>query len=390
MHIGIDASSWGNNRGYGRYTRAILSELVRLDSNFHYTFFVDSHEVLDEIPTGNQVVLVNSSSPTTSAAASDGHRSISDMWRMSRSLSTPNIDILLFPTIYSYVPVFTPAKKLVVIHDVIPEMYPELTFPSRTGRLFWDIKTALGRWQADAIITVSNYSRQCLIDRLNIEPKSVYVVGEASDPVFQVNDQAELPPKVTSLGVQKDNRLITYVGGFGPHKNLLSLVSTFAELISQSEYRDVKLVMVGEYKREIFHTEIDSIQELIRKNEIDTNVVFTGYLSDEELVNLLNLSTALVLPSLMEGFGLPAVEAAACGCPVIATNESPLPELLGDGGLYVDPRNPNELRLALESVLSSDGLQNQMRAAGLKAVQSLTWKEAAHQLMEVINQVVIQ
>jgi glycosyltransferase involved in cell wall biosynthesis len=216
------------------------------------------------------------------------------------------------------------------------------------------------------------------------------VVGEASDPIFQVINQAELPPSVTSLGVQKDNQLITYVGGFGPHKNLLSLISTFAELISQSEYRDVKLVLVGEYKREVFHTEINSIQEVIRENEIHTNVVFTGYLSDEELVNLLNLSTALVLPSLMEGFGLPAVEAAACGCPVIATNESPLPELLGDGGLYIDPRNPNELKLALERVLGSEGLQNRMRAAGLKAVQSLTWKKAAHQMMEVINQAVIQ
>lgn len=390
MHIGIDASSWDNNRGYGRYTRAILSELVRLDIDNEHTFFVDSSDVLELVPNNSEVVLVNSSNPTTSAAASDSHRSVSDMWRMSRSLSAPDIDVLLFPTIYSYVPVFTHAKKLVVIHDVIPEIYPQFTFPRRTARLFWNMKTALGRWQADAIITVSDFSRQCLIEHLNIVPELVYVVGEANDPIFHLIDQPELSPRLTSLGIRVENRIITYVGGFGPHKNLLSLISILAELVSQSDYQDVMLVMVGEYQREVFYSDIKTIQDRIQELRLIKHVVFTGYLPDEELVNLLNLSTVLVLPSLMEGFGLPAVEAAACGCPVIATTESPLPELLGDGGLYVDPHNPDELQLALERVLSSKRLQNRMRVAGLQAVQSLTWEKAAYQMMDVINQVAAQ
>jgi glycosyltransferase involved in cell wall biosynthesis len=386
MRIGIDASSWGNNRGYGRYTRSIFNELVTLDRNRKYTFFVDSSDLLEKVPTGSEVVLVDASSPTTSAAGSDSYRSISDMWRMSRSLSTPNIDILLFPTIYSYVPVFTRAKKIVVIHDVIPEKYPELTLPSRRARLFWKLKSGLGRMQADAIIAVSEFSRQCLIEQFNIAPESIYVVGEASDPIFRVIEHPTISSHLTSLGISETTRIIIYVGGFGPHKNIDTLVSALAEIVNSDDFFDVKLVMVGENQKEVFYSEINSLKNQIQALGLKDRVIFTGFLPDEELVDLLNISTVLVLPSLMEGFGLPAVEAAACGCPVIATTESPLPELLREGGLYVDPLNPDELGLALERVLSSKTLQKRMRGAGLQAVQSLTWGSAANQMMNVINQ----
>src|SRR5213079_2255480 len=96
--------------------------------------------------------------------------------------------LLLFPTIYSYVPVLSPARKIVMIHDVIAETYPDLTMPRRSGRLFWKTKVALGRWQADAVATVSDYSRRGIVEQFGIDPERVYVVGEASDPVFRVID----------------------------------------------------------------------------------------------------------------------------------------------------------------------------------------------------------
>jgi glycosyltransferase involved in cell wall biosynthesis len=119
---------------------------------------------------------------------------------------------------------------------------------------------------------------------------------------------------------------------------------------------------------------------------IAERVIFTGYLPDAELVVLLNLATVLVLPSLMEGFGLPAVEAAACGCPVIATITSPLPMLLGDGGLYIDPAQSADLEVALACVLESEHLRQRMRAAGLMAARQLTWEAAARQMLNLIQQ----
>jgi alpha-1,3-rhamnosyl/mannosyltransferase len=113
-------------------------------------------------------------------------------------------------------------------------------------------------------------------------------------------------------------------------------------------------------------------------------VVFTGYLADEDVVALLNRATVLVLPSLMEGFGLPAMEAAACGCPVIATKESPLPELLGEGGIYIEP-NQAAIASALSQVLADDALRARMREHGMAAAQRLTWDDAARQLIAVIH-----
>ena len=157
MHISVDATCWQNARGYGRHTRALLSALVRIDAQNHYTFFMDSTEKSENLPARADVRLVESSLPTALAASSNGRRSVHDMWRMSHALSSSCCDLLLFPTVYSYVPVFNRSKKLMMIHDIIAEKYPELTLPKITAQLFWRTKVAFARWQADAIVTVSDY-----------------------------------------------------------------------------------------------------------------------------------------------------------------------------------------------------------------------------------------
>lgn len=387
MHIGVDATCWNNTRGYGRHGRALLSALVRLDAENHYTFFVDTTRLVDSMPPEAQVRLVSSSTPTAVAASANGRRSLGDMWRMSRAMSDRDLDVTLFPTVYSYVPVFSQAKKVVVIHDVIAEKYPEMTLPNRTARLFWKAKVGLGRWQADAIVTVSDYSRRCIIQHFNSPPERVFVVGEASDPVFRTLDNPELTSNMVSMGIAPGRRTIVYVGGFGPHKNLETLVAVFDRFASREEFGDILLVMVGEYKREVFHSYYDTIKRQVEVRGIAERVIFTGYLPDEELVILLNLATVLVLPSLMEGFGLPAIEAAACGCPVIATAASPLPGLLGEGGLYVDPLRREELDAALTRVLRSAALRERMHRAGIAAARELSWEAAARQMLGVLREV---
>src|SRR5262245_46029723 len=130
MRIGVDATCWQNTRGYGRYARALLGSLLRLDDRNHYTFVVDSEESLNRVPQGADARLARARSPATVAASSNGHRSVRDMYRMSRALSAREFDLLLFPTVYSYVPVFSPARKIVGILDLIAETYPQLTLPS--------------------------------------------------------------------------------------------------------------------------------------------------------------------------------------------------------------------------------------------------------------------
>jgi glycosyltransferase involved in cell wall biosynthesis len=218
-----------------------------------------------------------------------------------------------------------------------------------------------------------------------MDPSRVFVVGEAADPVFRKLENAVPGSDLRRAGIDGSHRIIAYLGGFSPHKNLEALVLAFAHLAVRNEFSDIRLVMVGDTSGDAFHTYYGTIAAQVVQLGLEGRVVFTGYLSDEEVVVLLNLASVLVLPSLMEGFGLPAVEAAACGCPVIATNESPLASLLGGGAISIRPSG-HEIERALESVLSSEAMRGRMSQAGLAAAQSLTWDNAARQMMEVIEQ----
>jgi glycosyltransferase involved in cell wall biosynthesis len=367
----------------------LLRALVRLDTANRYTLFLDSSERAEPTPRECAVRILRPSVPTVQAAAANGRRAIADLWQMSRALSSREFDAILFPTVYSYVPVFSHARKLVMVHDVIAETYPHLTVPRLSARLFWNAKVALGRRQADALITVSGYSRDGIVKRFGIDPERVFVVGEAADPIFRILDSPAATPALHRLGIGDGKRMVVYLGGFSPHKNLEALVTSFARIAGRDEFADVKLVMVGDTSGDAFHTYFETIAAQVEALNLRRRVIFTGYLADEDVVVLLNLASVLTLPSHMEGFGLPAVEAAACGCPVIATKASPLEALLGAGGLYIEP-NETELTAALDAVLSSPELRSHMCTAGSAAATRLTWDAAAHQMLDVIRKVAVQ
>lgn len=384
MRIGVEATCWAHRRGYGRHVRALLSTAVELDHGNRYVFFVDS-DAAQGLPPGADVVRVRASAPAVQAARSDGRRRLGDLWAMSRALSRPDLDCLLFPTVYSYVPVLSRAFKMVFIHDVIPERFPQYVFPTAAGRLQWNLKSSLARRQAGLILTVSEFSRRGIIEHFGEEPRRVRVVGEAGDPVFRVLDKPALSEALLRLGIDPGQRLLVFVGGFSPHKNLSGLLDALAPLAEK--WSDLRLVLVGDYETDAFFSCYREIRDRAAKPPFAGRVIFSGYLPDEDLVNLLNLATALVLPSYIEGFGLPAIEAAACGLPVIATTASPLPELLGDGALYVKPGDTAALRSALERVLTDCELRRRLREQGLRAAAALSWERAARELLAIFDEV---
>jgi glycosyltransferase involved in cell wall biosynthesis len=235
-------------------------------------------------------------------------------------------------------------------------------------------------------VTVSGYARRTIIDYFGVPPESVFVVGEAGDPAFRRLPGATSTPLLSSHGIDGTRRMIVYVGGFSPHKNLEALVGSFAALAREDAFDDTLLVMVGEHRKETFHSYFGSIAAQVARLGLKDRVIFPGYLPDDELAVLLNLAAVLVLPSLMEGFGLPAIEAAACGCPVVATKASPLPELLGEGAISIDPEAA-ALENALRTVLGSPELRARMGEAAARAAAALTWEAAARQMMEVMRKV---
>ncbi len=387
MHVGVDAACWLNKRGYGRHARSLLGAVLEVDTANRYTLLFDTRELPKELPPGAEGRIVHARRPAAEAASAESSRSLPDLWRMSRALADPDFDVLLFPSVYTYVPVRSPARKVIFIHDVIAERFPQWTHPRLSSRVLWKAKVALALRQADAIVTVSDYSRDGLLDSYRLSPQRVFVVPEAPDPIFRQLPAPRLTERLERAGLRPDSPYVAYVGGFGPHKNVDTLLEAYASATARAIDPGLQLVMVGEHEREVFHSEAPVLRQRVESLGLSQKVIFTGYLPDEDLVVLLNLARALVLPSWMEGFGLPAVEAAACGCPVIATRESPLPKLLGEGGIYIDPGNLAELRDALRLVLSSCGSEKEVSVAGIAAVEKLRWSTIAAQMIQVIERV---
>ena len=388
MRIGVDATCWNNRRGYGRHLRSLLAALSEVDQRHEYKLFIDGPLIEPvNVPKNAEAVLVETSVPAAEAARADGSRSLRDMWAVSRALSRAAVDCLFFPTVYSYVPVFSRAIKLLMIHDVIAERLPEHVFPTLAGKTRWRLKVALARRQADWILTVSEFSRQALVEQFGLKPEKVKVIGEAPHPIFRQLPDPTIPAELIEKVVQPSSRLVTYVGGFSPHKNLSRLLDAFAGIASEPNFRDVLLVLVGDYASDPFYSCYPELRQKLAGSGIESRVVFTGFLPDSDLVRLLNCSSMLVLPSLMEGFGLPAVEAAACGIPVVATRESPLPELLEGGALTIDPEQTDDLQRAMTSLLNDDSLRRKMGREAFRAAGRLSWEQAARQWLSLLEEV---
>jgi glycosyltransferase involved in cell wall biosynthesis len=296
------------------------------------------------------------------------------------------LDVLFFPASYSFVPVFTRATKLVMFHDVTGFLYPHLVVGGWKNRLLWSWKSRLARYQADRILTVSDHSQVGLARWFGMSETEISVVGEAADPIFRKLPEPKLTNVLEQAGVRSGRRYLTYLGGFGPNKNLNRLVTAFADIADSKETADVDLVMVGPYENEAFYSTAGDLVQLVKDHGLEERVVFTGFLPDQELVVLFNLSEAVALVSYNEGFGLPAVEAAACGCPCVATLSSPLPGLLGEGGIFVDPLSVGEIKDGLVAVLADRERQARMSKVARKAASELSWQRAAGQMLELLEQ----
>jgi glycosyltransferase involved in cell wall biosynthesis len=387
MRVGVDATCWGNRRGYGRFTRALLTALLDLDEQNQYTFFVDDESGEFPLPPRAEVCRVATKVPTIQAAGADSRRSLPDLWVVAQAIRRAHVDVIFFPSEYTYVPVIARTPQVVTLHDATPEIVPEMVFPNLRARFFFGAKKRMAVRLARVLVTVSEYSRRRLREKLGIPLERLRVVSEAPDPIFRPMESCCADEAAARWGIPPQAKCLIYVGGFTPHKNLQMLLDVFGELVRRGEFPDMRLVHVGDYATDPFHSSYADLAERVRQTHLEQQVIFTGRLSDQDLVLLLNRSDALVLPSFSEGFGLPGVEAAACGKPVLATTASPLPELLGDGAIAVDPADRAGWLRAIDCVLCDAALRERMGRAALAAAGRLSWKNSAGQLLSIFHEV---
>ena len=386
LRIGIDATSWANPRGYGRFTRELIRELLDHHGNHRFHLFIEQQNahLLTRMSERAQVVPVRLREVPGEAAGSDSRRSFSDMWSMRRAVLREELDVFFFPTVYSWFPLPRKLKTLLCIHDAIAEKFPQLCFGNRRTRLFWNMKVRAAIWQAHRFLTISEYSRRDLITVLKLDADRIHLTGNAPAQTFQPCSLDEIAVQRTRLGLGPGERWFIYVGGFNPHKNVEGILTSFAALPPRIA-QNVKLILVGGGEKDVFHSHEEVLRNLMRRLNLENRVLWTGFLEDEDLAPLLSGAVALVMPSHCEGFGLPAVEAAACGTPVIATTESPLPELLEGGGLFVSSCDQQALTSAMTKMLD-DGVRSSMASVALEKARALTWEKSAASTMSALQE----
>lgn len=390
MRIGVDACCWSNKRGFGRFTRELLQSLISVDQKNEYLFFVDKDTAtVNDFPERAKVVVAQTSIAPTQAASASGRRSIRDLWALSRLVMKEDIDIFFFPAVYSYFPIYTKAKVIVTVHDIIADLFPELVFPDKRLNFFWRCKQYLANRQAHLILTVSEYSRQQIIKYFKIPKSRVRTILEAPSKIFKhLPHDGEMSQVLSRYQLGSEGRFILYVGGISPHKNLRTLVEVHGQLVRNGRYSDVKLVLAGDYRGDSFYTDYSALKQLIDKLGLEKEIIFTGFVQDRDLAYLYNAASLLVFPSFQEGFGLPAIEAMACGTPVAASNKGSLPEVLGEAGCFFDPYNPREILDTVQNLLSNNTLREKMRGCGLMRAKQFSWERAAGDLLSIFDELI--
>jgi glycosyltransferase involved in cell wall biosynthesis len=386
MKIGVDVTCWSNKRGYGRFTRELLRAIAELDRSNEYFFFIDQDSSKNaDLPCTARRVVVSTKEVPTAAAADGRRRNISDIWAMSRAVMCHRLDIFFFPTMYSFFPIFNRSKVVVTLHDMIANNYPELTFSNDRSKYFWKLKQRAAIKQASLIATVSEYSKSQISSYFRIPASRLRVISEAADPIFASVTTNSSEGILRKFGLSSTEAYLLYVGGISPHKNLSTLIDGFKKI--QAEYdADVKLVLVGDHKDDPFLSAYPSLKQQIERLGLDSHVVFTGFVPDDELVHLYSSAALLVFPSLDEGFGLPAVEAMSCGTPVAASNRGSLPEVLGEAGAYFDPLDPAAIAAVVGSLLKDAGKRGEMRNLGIARSSKFKWTRSAEQTLAIFDE----
>jgi glycosyltransferase involved in cell wall biosynthesis len=376
IHVGIDASAWDNERGFGRFTRSLVEALAGRRTGFRYTLIFDRTPERP-VPAGVATVVAGAKRTMAEASSGKGARAGADMLALSRAAAGLDADLLFYPASYSFYPVLSRVPKLVCIHDTIPERFPDLIFPTRRNFHLWQAKSWLARMQARRILTVSEASARDIAEMLHVPRDRIDVTTEGADAAFRpVTDPARLAAARARHGIADGDRVLVYVGGFNRHKNVIRLIEAMPAILAACPA--ARLVIVGRTTGDRFWDNVDELKAgATRDVRASDRITFPGEITDADMAELLSLSEALVFPSLWEGFGLPAVEAMYCGTPVLASGRGSLPEVVGGAGLMFDPERTEDLAGATVRLLTEPGLRERLARAALERAARFTWTASA-------------
>lgn len=359
MKIAIDIRSAGGNKaGKGQYTFHLTQSLLELDKDNQYILYSKEKIVgFDHFP--------NAELRQISGPGIFWHR------RVAKDIKAEVVDLFWSPSSY-ITPIFVkkPTRVILTVHDLVAFLYANNHNKKATilERLF--LKRAAKR--ADQIISVSENTKKDLINIFPYAKDKTTVIHCAANSLYQPVEVETLKAFVEDTKLP--DKFFLAVSTIEPRKNYLNLIRALAQI--HKKQPNIHLVIVG--KEGWNYQEVYA--EIMRYN-LSKYIHTLGYLSENSIRNLYNLAQALVFPSFYEGFGMPPLEAMQSGCPVIASNSSSLPEVVGEAAISVDPSQVSELSTAMGKILSDPQLRKKLSSAGIEQAKKFSWKKSAEQLI---------
>jgi glycosyltransferase involved in cell wall biosynthesis len=371
MRIGIDTRilSW-NWTGPWRYLSNLLKQLAKIDCSNEYFLFSHKNEAVPRIVQSNMKnVLIESYLKG---------RTLDPIWSnllLPVALSRNRIDIFHSP--YQILPLVRFRPSIVTIHDIAFEIYPrDFSIEDRIGLKMF---TRLAAQAADIVIVPSIHGKTNITQLYKIPESKVRVIYEAASEIFRPIDKKEAKERIAQK-YQIKNDFILYVGFIRPRRNIPTLLKAFHRLKKQYNLSH-KLVIVGDSNPE----NID-FSDFV-KSDLQKEIIHFRRIPDEDMPLLYNAAEIFVYPSLYEGFGLPLVEAMACGTPIVASNAPPMPEMVGDAGLFVDPFDSSQMSQTIYDILADEYLRSNLREKSLKRSLFFSWKKTAEKTLSVYREV---
>jgi glycosyltransferase involved in cell wall biosynthesis len=362
MRVGIDARLvYYSQAGIGQYIIHLVNGLANVDQESEYVLLQsrkDDTTILEE-PNFKRVSLWTPS-----------HHRL-ERYSLNVELVRLGLDVLHSP---DFIPPHRPScRSVITIHDLAFLLYPHF-LTKESARYYGHIDQAV-RW-TDQIIAVSESTRNDTLQHLGVPDDKITVVYEAANPIFQPVARDVARDEVRNRhGV--DGPFILFVSTIEPRKNVPTLLRAMWQLM-ECYKEDVRLVLAGG-RGWLFEDTFSVVEEL----GLDGRIHFVGRVPSEDLLYLYNAAEMLAHPAFYEGFGLPPLEAMACGLPAVVSDVASLPEVVGDAGLLIDPHDVDELTVAMWRVLNDAQLRQEMRDKGLRQAARFSWERAARETMTI-------
>lgn len=370
MKIGIDARLYGTKHGgIGRYTQELIKNLEAIDSKNDYYIFMAVDNFKDYQPTNPKFHKVSANFKVYG---------IFEQLLYPFLLYKYQLDLVHFP--HFNAPLMYRKKFIVTIHDLIISHYPSTRATTLNPILYktklsaYNLLVAKVAKNSARILTVSNYTKNDIARFLKVNAEKIVVVYNGVDVSINGSDCVNV---MAELGIT--GKYLLYIGSAYPHKNLERLINAFGEV--KKDYPQLQLVLGG--KNNFFY---ERLKQMINESEnlsaVKASMVFTDYLTDQKLACLYKNAELYVFPSLIEGFGLPALEAQVHGLPVISSQAACLPEILGDSAIYFDPENTAQMAEKISLALASADVRAELISQGRENIKKYSWSKMAEKIQQ--------